>query len=58
MHMNQVALRAGAGFGVAFLAACSDSRRHRATSFPKTSFAVGDVTNPPADAAGWQDLPV
>jgi hypothetical protein len=55
MRMNrQVALMASAGFGVAFLAACSDSPMEptAAPAFvPKTSFAVGAVTTTPAPEA-------
>lgn len=55
MRMNkQVALMASAGFGVAFLAACSDSPMEptAAQAFvPKTSFAVGAVTATPAPEA-------
>jgi len=49
MRMNkQVALMASAGFGLAFLAACSDSPsapQSRSAFVPKSSFAVGDLTN-------------
>jgi hypothetical protein len=51
---KQVALMASAGFGVAFLAACSDSPMEptAAPAFvPKTSFAVGAVTTTPAPEA-------
>jgi hypothetical protein len=47
MRMNRkVALAAGASFGMAFLAACSDSTAPTAKSVvvPKSSFAVNDVT--------------
>ena len=48
MRMNRVALMASAGFGVAFLAACSDSPMEPTANVvvvPKSSFAVGAVTN-------------
>lgn len=51
MHsIRSVALGAGAALGMAFLAACSDSTTAPVGNvvIPKTSFAVGDVTNPPA----------
>jgi hypothetical protein len=46
MQMNRVALMASAGFGLAFLAACSDSPTapSNAAFVPKSTFAVGDVT--------------
>jgi hypothetical protein len=52
--MNRVALVASAGFGLAFLAACSDSPTSPAAApafVPKTSFAVGAVTPTPAPEA-------
>ena len=54
MLMNRkVALAASASFGMAFLAACSDSPTAPSAnvSVPKSSFAVGDVTNTPAPEA-------
>ena len=54
MQMNRVALVASAGFGLAFLAACSDSPTSPAAApafVPKTSFAVGAVTPTPAPEA-------
>ena len=53
MQMNKVALMASAGLGMAFLAACSDSPTAptKAAFVPKSSFAVGAVTNGPAPIA-------
>jgi hypothetical protein len=51
---RQVAFMVGAGFGVAFLAACSDSPMAPTAEpafVPKTSFAVGAVTGTPAPEA-------
>src|SRR5215218_6036776 len=47
MQMNKVALMASAGFGMAFLAACSDSPTapSKAAFVPKSSFAVGALTD-------------
>jgi len=54
MRMNkQVALMASAGFGVAFLAACSDSPMEPTPTavVPTATFAVGAVTATPAPEA-------
>jgi len=54
MRMNRkAALAAGASLAVAFLAACSDSPTAPAANVvvPKTSFAIGDITNGPAPEA-------
>jgi len=53
MHMNKVALVASAGFGVALLAACSDSPMEPtpAAVVPTATFAVGAVTATPAPEA-------
>ena len=54
MRMNRKsALVAGASLGIAFLAACSDSPTAPAANVmvPKTSFAIGDITNGPAPEA-------